>query len=307
LDFELWKQRFADWLETRFESKDTRHNYSAGLLPFLDFVNRHGATSWTEVNRDWIEEYRSHIFTARNVRTGKPLATGTRVARLISVKVFFKFLVREGYLMANPAALLELPKVHKALPVVLSEAEMLQILEVPNVRTRAGIRDRALLELLYGTAARNQELISIKLGELDLNQRLLRLPKGKGNKPRVVPLGQEAHYWAERYLAEVRPAWCRNPKLEAVFLDRWGQNGLSRGGLTRLIGEIAEQLDFGKRVTPHILRHSCATHMLKRGAGLRQIQELLGHSQLTSTEHYTRVDVTDLRKVINRCHPRERA
>ena len=102
-----------------------------------------------------------------------------------TTEVFFKFLVREGYLMANPAALLELPKVHKALPVVLSEAEMLQILEVPNVRTRAGIRDRALLELLYGTAARNQELISIKLGELDLNQRLLRLPKGKGNKPRV--------------------------------------------------------------------------------------------------------------------------
>ena len=307
MDFELWKQRFRDWLEARFESKDTHRNYSYGLLPFLEFVQRHGAASWTEVNRDWIEEYRSQLFMARNARTGKPWATGTRVARLLAVKVFFKFLVREGYLMASPASLLELPKVHKALPAVVTEAEMLQILEVPNVRTRAGIRDRALLELLYGTGARNQELVSMKLGDLDLAQRLLRLPKGKGNKPRVLPLGQEAHYWLERYLAEVRPAWLRNPKLEAVFLDRWGHNALSRTGLSRLIRETAEQLDLGKRVTPHILRHSCATHMLKRGAGLRQIQEMLGHSQLTSTEHYTRVDVTDLRKVINRCHPRERA
>ena len=307
MDFELWKQRFVDWLQTRFDSKDTQENYRSGLLPFLDFAERHGVTSWTEVNRDWIEEYRSHIFLARNVNTGKPLATGTRVGRLLSVKVFFKFLVHEGYLMVSPAALLELPKVHKALPVVLTEAEVLQILEVPNVRRRAGIRDRTLLELLYGTGARCQEIVSIQLGDLDLAQRQLRLPKGKGGKPRVLPLGQEAHYWLERYLAEVRPAWLRNPSLDAVFLDRWGHNALSRGGLTRLVHDLAQQLDLDKRVTPHILRHSCATHMLKRGAGLRQIQELLGHTQLSSTEHYTRVDVMDLRKVLNRCHPRERA
>jgi integrase/recombinase XerD len=134
----------------------------------------------------------------------------------------------------------------------------------------------------------------------------VRIQQGKGDKPRVVPLGQEAQAWLETYLEKVRPRWLRNPQLTTIFLDRWGHNGLSRAGVCQIVRQLGRDAKLGKTVTPHILRHSCATHMLRRGAGLRQIQQLLGHSQLTSTEHYTRVEVSDLRRVIARCHPRER-
>ena len=305
MNLDIWRARFADWLKTRYTSTDTHHNYSSGLEPFLTFVASQGATSWTEVNRDWLEEFRHLCFTSRT-KQGKPLSNGAVTARLMATKTFFRFLVQDGYLMASPAAYLELPKVPKQLPAVLSEAEMLRLLETPNVRTRAGIRNRAILELLYGTGVRNHELVALRLEDIDAAHHFLRLPKAKGSKPRVVPLGQEALHWLNRYLEDVRPAWLRNPSLNTIFLDRWGHNGLSRGGLCQIVREVCLDAGLGKRVTPHILRHSCATHMLRHGAGLRQIQELLGHSQITSTEHYTRVEVTDLRKTLARCHPRER-
>lgn len=305
LDLNIWRERFADWLKTRYPSKDTINNYTRGLEPFLVFIDGHRPSSWSDVNRDWLEEFRNHLF-AHRTKTGRALANGTVTARLLAVKTFFRFLVQQGFLMASPAAYLELPRVTKPLPSVLTEAEMICLLNTPNLRTRAGIRNRAILEMLYGTGIRNHELVALRLGDVDAHHGFVRLPKAKGNKPRVVPIGQEALHWLNRYLEEVRPFWLRNPSLDSIFLDRWGHNALSGQGLSNLVREICVQTALGKRITPHTLRHSCATHMLRNGAGLRQVQELLGHSQITSTEHYTRVEVSDLRKTLARCHPRER-
>ena len=161
------------------------------------------------------------------------------------------------------------------------------------------------MELLYGTGVRNSELCSLTLELLDLACHTVRLQKGKGNKPRILPLGQEAQAWLELYLEKVRPFWLRNSQCQAVFLDRWGSGPITRSTLSMLVRKLSKKGGLGKAATPHALRHSCATHMLRRGAGLRHIQQLLGHEQLSSTEHYTRVELSDLRKVLSRCHPRE--
>ena len=262
--------------------------------------------SWTQAPRDFIEEYRGRLFYRKHSKTGKALSVGTHVARLMAVKIFFRFLVREGFLMANPTAQLELPRRKTPLPEVLSEFEVVRLLEFPDTMTLSGIRDRALLELLYGTALRNSEVCSLTLDQVDLERHQVRLQKGKGNKGRVVPLGEESQAWLERYLDQVRPQWLRSPGLTAVFLDRCGHKALSSNGLAQIVRGLARAAQLGKAVSPHVLRHSCATHMLKRGASLRHIQQLLGHSSLTSTEHYTRVEISDLRRVLTRCHPRER-
>lgn len=305
METEVWRERFRDWLTVRYASPDTVRNYLAGLVPFFEFIQGLGLASWTQATRDVIEEYRGRLFYRKHSKTGKALSVGTHVARLMAVKIFFRFLVREGFLMANPTAQLELPRRKTPLPEVLSEFEVVRLLEFPDTMTLSGIRDRALLELLYGTALRNSEVCSLTLDQVDLERHQVRLQKGKGNKGRVVPLGEESQAWLERYLDQVRPQWLRSPGLTAVF-DRWGHKALSSNGLAQIVRGLARAAQLGKAVSPHVLRHSCATHMLKRGASLRHIQQLLGHSSLTSTEHYTRVEISDLRRVLTRCHPRER-
>lgn len=304
MDIDLWKQRFRDWLELEFASADTVSNQVQGLRLFWQLIQTQKIESWTEVTRDFVDEYRAQLFCEKHKRTGQPLATGTHIARIVAVKTFFRFLVAEGFLLHDPAAHLEYPKHRLALPAVLSEPEIERLMQTPEVATGAGLRDRTLLELLYGTALRNSEICSLTLEQVDLGQHLVRLQKGKGNKGRVVPIGQEAQSWLELYLEKVRPGWLRNPSLTAIFLDRWGHRALSRGGLTQIVRELGRQAELGKVVTPHTLRHSCATHMLRRGAGLRQVQKLLGHEQLSSTEHYTRVEVSDLRRMLRLHHPR---
>lgn len=305
LETSVWKERFADWLAVRYRSRDTRNNYLSAIGGFLEFVLALGLASWAEANRDILEEYRAHVFSLRHPRTGNPLRVGTHIAHLMAVKVFFKFLSREGFILGNPATELELPRHKKTLPTVLNEPEILKLMEVPNTARKTGIRDRAVLELLYGTGLRNSELCSLTLDLLDLAGHSVRLQKGKGGKPRLLPLGQEAQAWLELYLERVRPFWLRNSQCHAVFLDRWGGGPIQRATISTLVRRLGKKAGLGKAVTPHALRHSCATHMLRRGAGLRHIQQLLGHEQLASTEHYTRVELTDLRKVLARCHPRE--
>ncbi len=148
-------------------------------------------------------------------------------------------------------------------------------------------------------------MCSLTLDLVDLATHQLRLQQGKGDKGRILPLGQEAQVWLELYLESVRPFLLRTPAVTALFLDRWGHGPISRSTVSTLVRKLGRKAGLGKEVTPHSLRHSCATHMLRRGAGLRHIQQMLGHEQLSSTEHYTRVEVTDLRRVLARCHPRE--
>ena len=161
------------------------------------------------------------------------------------------------------------------------------------------------MEALYATGVRNSELGSLKLDDLDWANHCLRVENGKGGKWRVVPLGEEAEIWITEYLQKVRPQQLQDPEEKAVFLTNRGRP-FKRESLTDVVHRWSKTVGLEKRVTPHVLRHCCATHMLKRGAGLRYLQAMLGHSSSDTTERYTRVEVSDLRRVVMRCHPRER-
>ncbi len=306
LDLALWQQRFCEYLELRQHSNRTLENYRQGLTPFFGFLNSRGLESLNQVNRDTLELYRAHIF-AKRTPNGKLWSAATQKYRLAVVKSFFRYLCQAGYLLIDVASGLDMPKVHRPLPTVLSEAETLKLLAVPDVTTAVGIRDRAILETLYATGIRNSELCSLKLEHLERGGEfpLIRVIKGKGGKDRVLPLAEEALVWIEAYLVKVRPFWLIRSTDHTLFLGTTG-GPLNRSLLADIVSRLGRRAKLGKPVTPHILRHGCATHLLRRGASLRHIQVLLGHSSSSTTEQYTKVEVSDLAKALNRHHPRER-
>lgn len=304
LDLRSWQARFRDYIElVRGWTRRTREAYCGELKAFFAYLERQGVTQLGRLTRAHLEGYRLELSQLRV--QAKPLTPRTQQARLCAVKQFVKFLYRENFLLLDIAANFEIPSGPKGLPrVVLTESEVLRVLEMPDTTTVRGLRDRAALELLYGTALRNTELRELRLTALDLANGLLRIERGKGGKARVLPLGEEAQAWLEEYLTKARPQLARSPEEDWIFLTNWGCQ-LTRRWLSYQVSLLARKAGLTKLTTPHVLRHSCATHMLRRGAGIRHLQTLLGHSCLSSTQIYTRVEVSDLAKVVRQFHPRE--
>jgi integrase/recombinase XerD len=212
-------------------------------------------------------------------------------------------LCQERYVLVNPGAPVQAIRVPSRLPLrLLSEADMEALLAVPDVTDVLGLRDRAILEVFYSTAARNSELCDLDLDAVFLSRGELHVRHGKGDKARVVPLGEEAQMWLAAYLERSRPHLVAHPGNTRVFLSCRGEPFV-RQSLALLVKLMA--CEVGLVVTPHDIRHACATHMLKRGAGLRHLQELLGHASPGTTQRYTRIDITDLRAIHRRYHPRE--
>jgi len=300
----LWQTRFGEYLQVRQFSSRTVDSYVSELKPFFVFLESLAIEELSSVTREVIEEYRTHLFYAEH--NDKKLSARTQGARLSAIKAFTRFLNRERFLLIDPAATVELPRVPKFTPpVLLSEEEVERLMGAPNTTTWLGLRDRAILELLYGTGLRNQELRHLTLEEVDLSRREIRLRRGKGGEGRVVPLGEEAALWMERYLARSRPVMVRMPAEKRVFLSGRGLPLLSMT-MGAVVRRAALQAKLDKRVTAHTLRHCYATHLLRAGAGIRHVQALLGHSSLSTTQRYTRVEVSDLRVVVAQYHPRER-
>jgi integrase/recombinase XerD len=304
LDSDLWRQRFADDPQTLGMAQGTRCRYYYEIPRFLEFLRKQKLESLAGLTRNHLQQYWLETFNSRT-RKGKPLSRTHIVNRLGAVVGFVKFLARNDYLLLDVSVGMTLPKRGVTLPrTVLSESETLRLFNGANLDHFLGLRDRAILELLYGTAIRNSELRCLKLDDVDWARRLLRVVKGKGNKDRWVPLGEEAEIWLEEYLQKCRPRLVRAYSPDNIFLTHSGRL-LSVPSLADVVGRCAARVGLEKRITPHCLRHSCATHMMRRGAGLRQLQTLLGHASLTSTQTYTRVEVSDLRKTLARYHPRE--
>ncbi len=298
------KQRFRQDLLMRGFSPRTADGYAAELVPLFEFLTERGVTQLPQVTRDDLESYRHHLF--HGTFRGKRLGLGSQARRLAAVKSFFAFLTDQQALLVDPAAKLKRPRVPKTVPrVLLTEQETQSLMLGPDITTPLGIRNRAILELLYSTAIRNTELRSLELGEVDLERQELFVARGKGGKSRRLPLGEEAAAWLEDYLTSARPYLAGAASGDLVFLSSTGCR-LDRGKLAELVRELAEDCGLEKSVTPHLLRHACATHMLRRGAGVRQLQVLLGHEDLSSTQRYTRIDIGDLHKVVTQYHPRER-
>jgi len=224
------------------------------------------------------------------------------LARLVSaLKSFFGFLVLDGRLAKNPTLHLTTPSLWMTLPHLLTVKEVEDLLEEPDTRTRRGLRDRAMLEVLYAAGLRVSELIGLRVQDLNLEEGFL-ICRGKGGKERLVPLGGAARRWTERYRAEVRPLFMKSPT-EILFLT--GRGGpFTRQGFWKLLRRHAAGAGLLSKVAPHVLRHSFATHLLERGADLRSVQMMLGHSQITTTQIYTHVSREKIRRLYDRFHPR---
>jgi integrase/recombinase XerD len=219
-----------------------------------------------------------------------------------ALRGFFRFAVREGRLARDPMENLRAPKAFRALPRLLTGGQVEALLAAPDTSTPLGLRDRAILETMYATGLRASEVISLKPSDVDLEVGLL-VAFGKGSKERLVPLGREAQSWIRRYLAEARPAMSRGRPVGALFASRRGAR-LSRMGLWTIVRRHAVKAGVERILSPHVLRHSFASHLLERGADLRALQAMLGHADISTTQIYTHVGKERLRQIYDRFHPR---
>ena len=232
----------------------------------------------------------------------KGLNSSSIARNLTAIKIFHKFLLSEGYSKEDIASVLDSPKLWKHLPDVLSIAEVNKIISQPNLKNSQGIRDRAALELMYATGMRVSELVNLNLNDLNLDVGFVKC-MGKGQKERIVPLGQKAKEALERYLQKIRPVLAKGRSSNALFLTRLGKK-MSRQTFWKIIKRYVRLARINKRITPHTLRHSFATHLLERGADLRVVQELLGHANISTTQIYTHVNKDRLKSVHHKFHPR---
>ncbi|MBR1975756.1 MAG: site-specific tyrosine recombinase XerD, partial [Phascolarctobacterium sp.] len=233
---------------------------------------------------------------------GRSAATIAR--KLAAIKAFYRFLAAERYINVDPAEVIEAAKKGLHLPKVLSVEEIEQLLDEPNLGTLEGYRDRTMLEVLYATGMRVSELVSVPVSSVNLQMQYL-IAYGKGNKERIIPLGSIAVKFLQKYLEEVRPQLIKeeNSKVNTLFVNKWG-NPMSRMSFYTLIKAYGRSAGISKDITPHVLRHSFATHLLDNGTDLRVVQELLGHADISTTQIYTHLTNKRLREVYAKAHPR---
>lgn len=275
---------------------NTRESYQRDLRHFADFLDRN-RSSMERANRTTIISYLLYL-----EKQGRARATIAR--RLAAIKSFYQFFLREEGPGAgrNPTDKLESPKLEKKLPTVLSVQEVEQLLARPDSGGPAGIRDRAMLELLYATGIRVSELVMLDLPDVNLELGFVRCA-GKGSRDRVVPMGSVARRSVSDYVSRGRPALVRDPMVTAMFVNHHGRR-LTRQGFWKIVKRYANDAGIAKDITPHTLRHSFATHLLENGADLRSVQEMLGHADISTTQIYTHITKGRLKEVYARAHPR---
>ena len=269
-------------------------SYRRDLLKFTAFL-RYRSVALEEATRDEIRDFLAEL--GQNGLTAK-----SRARHLVSVRNFFRFLLRDGRVVSDPAAGIDLPQVSHSLPRHLAEREVDALLAQPDSRTPAGLRDKAMLELLYATGLRVSELVNLRWEDFDLNLGILRCV-GKGSKERLIPVGRSALKAVEAYVRSGRPPLLKDRGGSFLFLNCRGGR-LSRVGFWKILAQYGRDAGITTPLTPHLVRHSFATHLLERGADLRSIQLLLGHSDISTTQIYTHVMKERIRQVYRTHHPR---
>lgn len=282
---------FLDFLEfERHLASNTRLSYARDLADFTKFQAAHPGQP-----REQILAYMDEL-----KRAGRSQAT--RARRLSCLKSFYAYLEREELMTANPTVNLEAPRPERRLPAVLSLEEVVRLIESPDVLTPFGVRDRAMLELIYATGLRVSELCHLTINDWWSEPPRIRC-MGKGSKERYVPMGKTALTWLNQYLERVRPGLLSKKSGDWLFLSRRGAP-ISRQGFWKLIKRYGVEAGIDKTLTPHTMRHSFATHLLENGADLRAVQEMLGHQDISTTQIYTHVSRARLRPVYDQAHPR---
>ncbi|MDP2940939.1 MAG: site-specific tyrosine recombinase XerD [Candidatus Omnitrophota bacterium] len=276
-------------------ANNTISSYRRDLGFYVDFLRQKGISALSGISKNEITDF---MFAQKD----KGISANSVARRLAAIRMFHRFLVRERISRDDPAHLIDTPKLWKKIPETLSLAEVEALIARPDPRNKQGIRDRAVLETLYATGMRVSEAVNLKLDNVNLDVGFLRCI-GKGNKERVIPLGKKAVNSIRRYLQASRPYFLKEKEQESLFLSRFGRK-ISRQSLWKMIKKYACQARIKKSIKPHILRHSFATHLLERGADLRSVQEMLGHSDISTTQIYTHIDRERMKSVHRQFHPR---
>ncbi len=293
--------RWFNWLQERNYSGRTVEARKWSLRTFQKWAQERDLSRPGQITKPILESYQRWLYRYRKAN-GKPLGITTQRARLGAIQNFFQWLCKNNQLTANPAADLELPrKPNKILPRALTIAQVDDILNIPDITDPLGIRDRAMLELFYSTGIRRTEITRIDIEDLDEERAVMSI-RGKGNKGRIVPVGQRALEWLQQYLRQTRDLLHINQNEHALFLTGYGER-FSPGYIGNWVKQTMNKAEINQSGSCHLLRHSCATHMLENGADIRFIQQLLGHARLDTTQIYTQVSIIKLREVHARTHP----
>ncbi len=298
----LWHDAYLESLAARNYSASTVEHRRHTLKLFFTWAAERDLTRAAQITRPILENFQRWLWRYTKAN-GQRMGWSTQRERLGTLKDFFRWLTRQNVLLHNPASELELPRPEKHLPQeVLTLSEVEKLLAIPDVNDPLGVRDRAILELFYSTGLRRTELCHLDLADLNTERRTLHVRLGKGKKDRMVPVGLRAIAWLERYLKEVRPRLCLDTRTQALFLTGYGE-AFNPDVLSRRVSGWLKQAGLKRKGCCHVLRHSCATHMLENGADIRFIQQLLGHEKLDTTAIYTEVSIKQLQEVHARCHP----
>lgn len=300
--FHPYLLRFLEWSRVSGCSEDTVRRRWHALRRFIVWCDARDLRRPQEITKPILERYQRYLYYYRK-EDGRPLGFGSQLVMLTPIKSFFKWLARGNHILYNPASELELPRRPKRLPrALLSIDEIERILEQPDLDTPEGVRDRALLEVLYATGIRRLEVVGLCVHDIDATRGTLRVTEGKGRRDRYVPIGERALGWVLHYHNEARAAFLAGRDDGTLFLTRFGA-AFSRGGLAQIVKKHIRASGLDITGSCHLFRHAMATHMLENGADVRFIQMMLGHSDLNSTQIYTQVALNKLRDIHTATHP----
>jgi integrase/recombinase XerD len=294
--------RYLEWLQVHNYAAPTVQNRQSYLGVFVAWCTDRGLGTPREITKPILERYQRSLYILRKAN-GEPLTFRAQHARLIPVRAFFKWCAKQNYLLYNPASELELPRLEHRLPKhVLTKSEAEQVLAQPDTGESMGIRDRAILETFYSTGMRRSELMGLGLFDLDRERGTVMIRQGKGKKDRMIPIGERAIAWIDRYQTRVRPELVVERGNVTLFLTQAGE-AFTPDRLTQLVRGYVEAADTGKSGSCHLLRHTMATLMLENGADIRYIQAMLGHAELSTTQIYTQVSIRKLKEIHSATHP----
>lgn len=297
-----YMQAFLEWTEVKGFSLDTKKRRQAALRRFIVWCNEREIHTPQEVTKPILERYQRYLYYYRK-SDGQPMTFGSQHVMLTPLKTFFKWLTRENHILYNPASELQLPQKPKRLPKTILQSDDIEtILNQPDIDTVEGIRDRAMMETLYSTGIRRMELVKLTLYDVDTRRGTLMIREGKGKKDRLIPIGERAVAWIEKYKSEARPALVMGKDDATLFLTDQGI-AFRRGAVSGRIKRYIRHAGIEVEGSCHLFRHAMATHMLENGADIRFIQAMLGHSDLSTTEIYTQVSIDKLREIHAATHP----
>jgi len=294
--------RYLDWLHIQNYSKATIKGRDHYLSVFIVWCDERSLKRPNEITKPILERYQRHLYLHRK-KDGEPLSFRSQHTHLVPIRAWFKWLTRQNHILYNPASELDLPRLEKRLPKhVLNQSEVETVLNQTDMNGALGIRDRAILETLYSTGMRRMELINLKLYDIDVDRGTVMIRQGKGKKDRMIPIGERALAWIDKYLIEVRPELVTGLDEGVLYLTNLSQP-FTPNRLTQLVRNYVQAAEIGKTGACHLFRHTMATLMLEHGADIRFIQEMLGHADVSTTQIYTQVSIRRLKEIHSATHP----